>query len=506
MRFAGHVLTFLAHRPGPAGVIAGVFILTAVLRASLFPAMGGDDGEQLIFSQFFDWGYQVRNPPLYTWMTGLLSQVLGPTLWTMTILKCGLLTAFYLLLWDAAKRLLKTREMAALAALAPALLYFMAWEVITGFSHTVLAVVAYAATFAVVVRMMEAERPGVSLHLSLGVAIAVGFQAKYAYAIFLTALLAAALTDRDLRSKLLSPMTLVTVIAAGVLILPHGLWILERVSALEAEGRGGADAADIGRSLKNVLNAAKAAFGYLSPLAVLLVLLAPRLLKSRPADGLPARTHQLAGLQALFILILTTVLALAYPDFKVRTHYMALLSLTPLWLMQRVEASGPSPERVGVLACLVGGALLVPPAGTALKAFFEPLICERCQRHIDYAGFAEDLRGAGFKGGAVNGWWHPAPLAGNLRAQFPDARVISLKHHEIVPPMNDADAGQCLIVWMIEPARDRKADSVKATNQALGTAIPTAIPHRTLTRPLVFGRGRTHTIGYILLPGTGNCR
>jgi len=45
-----------------------LLVVLGVLRATLFPGTGGDDGEQLIFAQEFAWGYQARNPPLYTWL------------------------------------------------------------------------------------------------------------------------------------------------------------------------------------------------------------------------------------------------------------------------------------------------------------------------------------------------------------------------------------------------------------------------------------------------------
>ena len=92
-------LAILTDQPGPPLVVGAIILAMALIRATLFPGTGGDDGEQLIFSQFFAWGYQVRNPPLYTWLVMAVSQVTGPNLWAVNIVKFSLLYAMYLFLW-----------------------------------------------------------------------------------------------------------------------------------------------------------------------------------------------------------------------------------------------------------------------------------------------------------------------------------------------------------------------------------------------------------------------
>ena len=60
-------LAILTDQPGPPLVVGAIILAMALIRSTLFPGTGGDDGEQLIFSQFFAWGYQVRNPPWPGW-------------------------------------------------------------------------------------------------------------------------------------------------------------------------------------------------------------------------------------------------------------------------------------------------------------------------------------------------------------------------------------------------------------------------------------------------------
>ena len=120
-------LAVLTERPGVPGVVLTLVLSLMFIRVGLFPGTGGDDGEQLIFSQFFDWGYQVRNPPLYTWLVIALSFVTGPTLWAVNIVKFTLLAGMYLMLWRAARYVIQDPRLAALAGLAPVLLYYIAW-------------------------------------------------------------------------------------------------------------------------------------------------------------------------------------------------------------------------------------------------------------------------------------------------------------------------------------------------------------------------------------------
>jgi hypothetical protein len=511
-RLASRNLAILTERPGVPGLIVAIMTFLLVVRAGLFPGTGGDDGEQLIFSQFFDWGYQVRNPPLYTWMVIAVSAITGPTLWAVNIVKFSLLTGMYLFMWRAARRLIQDQRLAALAGLSPVLFYYLAWEAVTGFSHTVLAACLYAAVIWLFLRLRD-DGGRWTDYIALGLAIGLGAMAKYAFWIFLAALIVASLTDREMRNRLRSPRMLVALAVAVAVAAPHYLWLIDRLDILAGQaGESVANTAQL--SLTGLAHGAKAAVGFLAPFWIAALFCFPRAFRPR-LDAVQER-HPMArvlGWQMTLILAGTAGGALVLPDFRIRTHYMVVLLPFCLWLLARAEATAPPSRRVGAFAAALTLALFAAPVGMVGKYVFEPLICGRCQHHIPYRDLVAKIRDLGFKGGTVVAYWHPDPLPGNLRAALPDARVISLKHQDVIPPLakDGADGGgQCLVVWSADGARDNRPTAVSGANSLLNAGIPADARQKLIIAPLaglpLMTGGKNAALGVILSDGRGDCR
>jgi len=508
-RLLSHNLATLTARPGPAAAMGAVILALLFIRALLFPGTGGDDGEQLVFSQVFQWGYQVRNPPLYTWLVMVVGQVTGPNLWAVNIVKFALLYAMYLFLWRAALRLFETREMAALAALSPVLCYFIAWEVVTGFSHTVLTACLYAAVLWVLLCLRDDDQGRLTDYALLGLVIGLGAMSKYVFWLFLVALIAAALTDCKMRRRLISPSIFLTLAVATAVMAPHYHWLLPRLGVLEDQA---GDVAGEGAafSLRGLGHAAKAAAGFLSPFWLIALACFPAAFKRLPVNASPHPMARVIGLQIVLVVVLTVIGTLALPEFRIRTHYMFVLMFVPLWVMLRAEAAGATAPRMRVYAVVLTLVMWALPWGLIGKFLFEPLTCKRCQHHIPYGELADGIRAQGFTGGTIVAHWHPDPLPGNLRAQFPKARVISSKHGDVIPPLRPGANGQCLVVWSADANRDGRSPAVSAANHLLSAGIPRDIPEKLLTAPLAglpsLTDGKTAVLGVILTPGRGDCR
>ena len=216
-----------------------------------------------------------------------------------------------------------------------------------------------------------------------------------------------------------------------------------------------------------------------------------------------------AGLVLVVTLVGTAVGALLLPDFRIRTHYMVVLMLFPLWVLARVEMTEPSGKRLGVFAAFLSLALFAGPVGMATKYVLEPWNCGRCQHHIPYPALADKIRALGFTGGTILAHWHPDPLPGNLRAVFPEARVISMKHMDVIPPRRGA-GGQCLILWSADAAGDKRSDAIAAANAHLAARIGKDEKQHLVIAPLagipMITGGKTAALGAILLDGRGDCR
>ncbi|MEQ8229640.1 MAG: glycosyltransferase family 39 protein [Rhodospirillales bacterium] len=503
-------LAILSERPGVPGIVLILVLSLMFIRAGLFPGTGGDDGEQLIFSQFFDWGYQVRNPPLYTWLVIALSSVTGPTLWAVNIVKFTLLAGMYLMLWRAARYVIQDRRLAALAGLAPVLLYYIAWEAVTGFSHTVLAASLYAALIWVVLRLRDQATARLSDYLLLGLVIGLGAMAKYAFWIFLVSLLATSMLDTVLRRRLLTWRLLLSFAVATAVAVPHYLWLFDRLDILS--GQAGQTVAAGGLSFKGLGHGVKAAVGFLAPFWLIALVCFPAAFKPVP-DSITARHHpmiRVIGWQMVLILAGTAIGTLLLPEFRIRTHYMTVLLLFPIWIMARAEATVPNERRIGAFGAVLSLALLAGPVGLTGKYLFEPLTCKRCQHHVPYDPLSEKIQDMGFKGGTIVASWHPDPLPGNLRAVFPHTRVVSAKHKDVIPPLKKNASGQCLIVWSADAARDNRSPAVAAANEILHAGISLDTKQQLITAPLAgipsLTQGKAAILGVILADGRGNCR
>jgi len=483
--------------------IAALLTTLLCLRVFLFPGMGGDDGEQLVFSQFFDWGYQLRNPPFYTWLVMITSSIVGPSALAVGLVKFPLLAATYLLLWRCALIILDDDRLAATAALMPLALFYVAWDSIHGYSHSVLAMFLYVAVLFLVLRIERHGRTGD--FVLLGLVIGAGLLAKYVFAFFVIALLGAALLTPPVRHRLTSWRLLLTMACAIAVALPHFLWLFKGVGdAMIVLPKIGFTEYAIG-ALKGIGRLVVAIIGFLAPLIVFALLVFPRALAPLGAE---TDNHHRAWLGRFFlILFAVAVIALLFPHVdRLRTHYMFVLIPFPIYLAMRIRAAGYDDKRIGRFSgfLVVLGALL--PVAMIGKFVLEPLKCERCQHHIHYGQLADGLRAEGFRGGTIFAYWHPDPIAGNLRAQFPEARVISAKHPTVRPPLNDGH-GQCLLVW---PQTDKgigKSVTAGQARRVFGADIPDDVTHGRVSAPLAMGQGRTAALGYVLIDnGTGTCR
>lgn len=361
-----------------------------------------------------------------------------------------------------------------------------------------------------VLRLCDHKTGRLGDYLLLGLVIGLGAMAKYAFWIFLASLFAASMIDTALRRRLLTWRLLLSFAVAAAVATPHYLWLFDRLDILG--GQAGQTAAAGGLSFKGLGHGVKAAVGFLAPFWVIALACFPAAFKPAP-DSTTARHHpmiRVIGWQMVLILAGTAIGTLLLPEFRIRTHYMTVLLLFPIWVLARVEATAPDERRIGAFGAVLSLALLAGPVGLIGKYLFEPLTCGRCQHHVPYGALAEKIRDLGFKGGTIVAYWHPDPLPGNLRAALPEARVISLKHTDVIPALKENANGQCLVVWSADAARDNRPTALSGTNALLHADIDKDMPQHLVSAPLegvsLLARGKTAILGVILTDGRGDCR
>ena len=487
--------TFITSRHGFLLFILGTLTAAGALRLFLFPGIGGDDGEQLIFAQAFDWGYQLRNPPLYTWIVIAAQALFGVGIHTVIMVKFMLLAGIYLILWRAALRLIAEPRDAALAAATPMALFYLAWDSLHGFSHSILVTLLYVATILALLRLDEAATW--DRFVGLGVGLGLGLLSKYAFALFALALLGAALLDPHLRQRFGDRRIIVTLLIAAAIATPHFHWLFGHLQDPPPGSGGG---------IKGLGRLIVAALGFLSPLWLFLLVAYWPAVRTPTAPLGEARRWCRFFERYLLILGLAAGLGVLFFHVdRVRTHYMFVLIPFLLYFVLRFSAAAPAaaPRRLAALLSLCALTVL---GGLVVKYLAEPVKCERCQHHIPYPALASELVKAGFTGGTIFADWYPDPLPGNLRARFPASRVISAKHPTVLPPLV-AEGGQCLLVWPITDDGDRGSATIAAANRVLKAGISVDAVSATVTAPLAGISGRTYSLGYLLVSnGAGDCR
>ena len=498
----------LSSTPGFVLCVGLYMLWLFAFRGFLFPAASGDDAEQLLFSQSFAWGYDLRNPPLYTWGVIASQQIFGVTIHSVAFVKFTAMFLMYLFLRQGALGVLGEGRLASIAALSPLALYLVAWDSVMNYSQTVLVAAMYPATFCALLRLDA--KPTLASYAILGIAVGIGLMSKYTYALFILSLLAAAMTDRALRARLVNPRALLAIAIAALIVLPHLIWYLDNTAAFTALVQSkftfarGPDA--LPTPILGLGAVITAFFNASAPLIFLLPLFFWRgFAPLRGATAPSARYRRIIGASLIIMTGAIVVLVLGAEVTRLRTHYMVMFILFPIYFFARVQAAGvsgaPFARYAGLLTAL---AVIV---GAAVPAIYlaEPLRCRRCTLMVPYGAFAERLREAGFTRGKVISWYLPVFLSGNLRVHFPDSAVASAKYPVYDPPGLKAP-GQCLVIWERKRHSGVKPKLLDEARKRLGAVITGDEPVGEITLALSPARKDKFQYAFMLVPpDQGTC-
>lgn len=439
------------------GLIGAYVALHFLLRVVFSPVIGTDDVTQAIHAQVLAWGYEFRQPPLYTWLQWGSDRLIGVGVASHVFLKYLLLFLTYLFLYFIARQVLARQGSAIIAAASLGLTYPFAVSIHQGVTHSILLTALIAATVWAFIRLER--RPGLPGYLGLGVLLGLGMFSKYGFLVFAGAFLLAALSLPRYRRVLLDRRMLIALAIVVLIALPPLAWLLERqnatLAAVAALGPKQAQAAVFLPRMANLGSLVSSIVQFLAPLWLFLLVFFPRALRRIEKQPGLNDAARLLGRTLAISLVLLVLAMLAGLLGKVQPRWMhAFLLLFPLYFFARAEKAYPQGvARRGYVITLAAIPLLVIVLW-ASQTYLGPKFGKATRFHVPYDLLARHLREEGLKSGLIIAG--DEYLAGNLRLQFPPAAVIAASF-PFRPPA--PAQGGCLLVW----------------NTAAGASLPPAL-------------------------------
>jgi len=302
-----------------------------------------DDAEQVRHAQELLLGYPIPQPPLYSWLSWGLFQLIGTGLLALTLLKYILIGLTFWLTWVVSGYLFIHTQTRWLATTAYLLTPSFAWHMHQGFTHTILLGFTIIITLHALLRFYD-NSSNLNI-LYLGTAIATGLVSKYSYLLFIIPLLLSALTISTFRNRLFTWKGILIFFPLIVIALPHLLWLADHhqevFSAISHKLKVTHDNLFIER-ISSLSQFTVAATAFVVPLLPIYLLVTGKRLFLNQQTLEPQFNQQL--LNRFYLLLIGIILLLALfvsmPHFKVRWFH-PLMMIFPLWMLGRIERQAP---------------------------------------------------------------------------------------------------------------------------------------------------------------------
>jgi hypothetical protein len=486
--------------------LVGYLSLLILIKLFMFAGLSNDDSEQLLYSQSFQLVYDVKNPPLYTWLLYTLQAILPPSALSVSTLKYSLIAACYLLIYFSGREAGFDHKWALTFALSPLTIHLFAWDTIRHYSHSVLLTAACTATLYAFV--VIARRPSIRTYGLLLGAIFMGCFAKYNYFIFATSVVVAAAILPDYRRVIIDRRFVVVVILAAVVLAPYGLAVREQSAALMDVYRSKFSPGAGPHAFTGIIDALYSGFIFLLPFLLVFPLVFAKALRRPRSVGQDEQARLgFVSLLALFnLMILLAILLLTFVSGTsvVRNHLFFISYLTPVALLSWLALRTVEDKLLYrfwaicvVIAALVPvvlvSKLFTDGANEAKKAYF----------NVPYKALAARIGELGFTSGMVVADDNPYPISGNLRVYLTQARHMSLKY-DYSPPA--AEPGACFIVW--ESGRQPELTTQTLSKAYLRLSIPEDAEFLAgeIRLPMAYSSERILLFSYRYFPtGAGTC-
>jgi 4-amino-4-deoxy-L-arabinose transferase-like glycosyltransferase len=482
-------------------LLAIYFAVNAALRIALSGSLEMEESRLVFLAQWLVPGYGGQ-APLAVWMLHGATRLIAADLLAVIALENLLLFLAYAFVGWAAFEVIRNRALAITAVLGMVLLPQVVYEAQRDGGASAAALMAAAFFTGAFFAMLH--RGSLFGHLLAGLGIGAGLLANYDFALLLVVTLIATLLEPAFRARLVNWRIIVTMAAAGAVLVLHALWLRDNLAPVVAETVARiphhAAADRMSQVIEGLFSLAAVLVGFFAPtLLVFWIAFGRRFPESWPASSAWTR---LVG--RIFLLVLVALIALVVFGRASAIHDRWLLPfffLTPLYFSLKLDALNQTianaPRRFGMVAVLV---LIAVPAVLAIRVPAAAWTGRYTKINLPYRPAIDAiLTAAGHPPSLILA--EDAELGGNLRL---GARNIPV----IVPGRSSFENGRgfdgrrpLLVVWragadgetpLPEPLAHLLASEIGA---GTGTAEPDSV-----TLPYFYGRaGDVYRLAYIWL-------
>jgi len=451
-----------------AGGLAAFWIayglIHLLLRAYMSETLSLDDARANETAQGLALGYQVRQPPLYSWLLFGLQELIGTGLSGLVALRYAIVALIGMAAYGATFAACNDRRWAAAASLSLVLTYSVGWSFHEWATETMVMSVACFATLHAALRFLA--EPSRARSIWLGLAVGLGLMSKFSYAVFLFALIFAVGTFPELRRRLVDTRLLLTLGIALAMTVPFVWWLVSVRGDLAGMASLHLIEAQRPYLQRVFLGIARLSWSlpfFLMPwLAIVAAIAWPAF---RPGQQVPALCNAAEGTGAIGTevapswperLVLRTMLIgavlmaagiVAIGVTNIGERYMhPVLMIAPVYAFARMSRSLPGKPylRRFVATALVAVLLLLV---ARVFSFENQLFGRPTRQHAQpFAGLAKALEQRGLTGGTIV--TVSVRVAGNLRQFFPAARYVADDTQRLFRPARRAsDEQSCVLVW-----------------------------------------------------------
>lgn len=488
-------------------LVALAVLAVAVLHLAIRGAISGSlielDALENVNSQTWQLVYKADAPPLFNWIHRGFVSVFGPSWFAISLQRYLLLLVYFVFLYLSACRFVADRRHAALFALSASALYQIGWAGHEYVTHSAMLLTMLAVTLWAFLRAAESRlwRD----YALLGLAMGLGLLSKYNFPVFPLLLALAALGVPRFRAAVVSWKFALALVSALLFLAPVLAWNLREgwpVFASVSDHVVRSDAGGVSGAVESLLSLAGGFIGYTLPLALIVVAIFGRRLLA-PAGQ--ANDHERLFRNLILLGIgagLIAALGFGADNFQERYMHPFLFYL-PLWFAARLQRGKVDMRDTRLLAAtLVALAALVLVIRIVQMIDASQALCGRnCRPMEPFDRLAARIEAEGLASATYVS--DDFIVAGNLKAQFPQAPALTFERPLVRPP---GGGGTCLFVFRTRGADRilRKAPPDVAEAVRRGPVVDLSVDWPHLWRPAGW---RSSDFGAVRLdPESPSCR